>query len=96
MPRKIWMVFWCLVLVIPALAADQPGNREPLPVTVAAVGEIMLGSDFPTPEIPPEDGRALFDEVRGLLQQADVSFGNLEGTLCDGGVCAKNTESTNV
>jgi hypothetical protein len=56
----------------------------------------MLGSDYPTPELPPEDGRALFDEVRDLVQQADVSFGNLEGTLCDGGLCAKNTESVNV
>ncbi len=96
MPKTIWMVFWCLILVTPVLAADQPGNQEPKPVTVAAVGDIMLGSDFPTPELPPEDGRALFDEVRGLLGRADVSFGNLEGTLCDGGMCAKNTARANV
>jgi poly-gamma-glutamate capsule biosynthesis protein CapA/YwtB (metallophosphatase superfamily) len=90
------MIFWCLTLVTSALAAGQPKNQAPPPVTVAAVGDIMLGSDFPYPELPPEDGRALFDGVRGLLGQADLSFGNLEGTLCDGGLCVKNTESANV
>ena len=95
-PRIIWTVFWCLIFLKPALAADPPGSPEAARVTVAAVGDIMLGSDFPTPELPPEDGRALFDPVRGLLQRADVRFGNLEGTLCDGGLCAKNTESSNV
>jgi poly-gamma-glutamate capsule biosynthesis protein CapA/YwtB (metallophosphatase superfamily) len=90
------MIFWCLTLLTPTLAADRPGNQGPQPVTVAAVGDVLLGSDFPTPELPPDDGRALFDEVRGLLNKADVSFGNLEGTLCDGGLCAKNTESPNV
>lgn len=96
MPRNVWMIFWCLLLMAPAPAADQPGTQAPMPVTVAAVGDLMLGSDFPTPDLPPQDGRALFDAVRGLLGKADVSFGNLEGTLCDGGRCAKNTARANV
>lgn len=92
--KTVWVIFWCLLLLPPAPAADpSPG---PLPVTVAAVGDIMLGSDFPFAELPPEDGRSLFDEVRDLFQRADVSFGNLEGVLSDGGLCAKNTESANV
>lgn len=90
----VWVIFWCLLLLPPAPAADQP--PAPPPVTVAAVGDIMLGSDFPSAELPPDDGRALFDEARDLFQRADVSFGNLEGVLCDGGLCAKNTDSAYV
>lgn len=88
-------ILTCFIFLTPALA-DQPVKQETAPVTVAAVGDIMLGSDFPSPRLPPEDGRALFDEVRDFFRRADVSFGNLEGTLCDGGLCAKNVESPNV
>jgi poly-gamma-glutamate capsule biosynthesis protein CapA/YwtB (metallophosphatase superfamily) len=92
--KTVWLIFWCLCLIAPTLAADQP--TAPPPLTVAAVGDIMLGSDYPSAELPPEDGRALFDEVRDLFQLADVSFGNLEGVLSDGGLCAKNTDSAYV
>jgi hypothetical protein len=66
LPRTIWIIFWCLIFLKPALAADQPATPETPRVTVAAVGDIMLGSDFPTPELPPEDGQALFDPMRGF------------------------------
>jgi len=68
----------------------------PAALTIAAVGDIMMGTDFPENDLPPDDGRELFTEVRVFLQQADIAFGNLEGTLCDGGVCAKNIDSPNV
>lgn len=87
---------WSFLGLPPAQAEDRPRRPEPAPVTVAAVGDLMLGSDFPSPRLPPEEGQALFDEVRDLLQQADVSFGNLEGTLCDGGWCVKDLENPNV
>lgn len=92
--RTVWVVVWCLLLLTPATAGDPPPGLPPL--TVAAVGDIMLGSDFPTAELPPDDGRALFDDVRDLFQRADLSFGNLEGVLSDGGLCAKNTASAYV
>lgn len=85
-----------LLYLAVARGAERPPLPLPGPVTVAAVGDIMPGSDFPTPRLPPDDGLALFDEVRHLFRQADVSFGNLEGPLCDGGLCAKNTGNPNV
>jgi Bacterial capsule synthesis protein PGA_cap len=94
--RALWVILWCLLLCVPIQAVELPEKPGSIPVTLAAVGDIMLGSDFPTPQLPPEDGRGLFDEVRDLFHQTDVSFGNLEGTLCDDGMCAKNTESVNV
>jgi hypothetical protein len=82
-----------LLFQVSVQAADLTGKLVAGPVTVAAVGDIMLGSDYPAPELPPEDGRALLDAGRDLFRQADVSFGNLEGVLSDGGLGVKNTES---
>ena len=51
----------------------------------------MMGTDFPHPTdyLPPEDGRTLLAAVTPWLEDADVTFGNLEGPLCDGGQTAK-------
>jgi hypothetical protein len=57
--------------------------------SVAAVGDIMLGTDYPTPRLPSNDGRDYLTEVASVLQAADVSFGNLEGVLADGGEARK-------
>ncbi len=67
-------------------------QEDTLFVTVAAVGDIMMGSDFPSPILPAAGGKHIFDEVRDHLE-ADVVFGNLEGPLCEGGFTGKNTRS---
>ncbi len=70
-------------------ADEQPVLAEPvkpLPnITIAAVGDIMLGTDFPDNRLPPGDGRHLLDGVTDTLNGVDVAFGNLEGGLFDGG-----------
>lgn len=53
-------------------------------IQVAAVGDIMLGTDFPKDTLPPDDLNILA-QVTPVLQQADITFGNLEGVLLDGG-----------
>lgn len=58
--------------------------------SIAAVGDIMMGSDYPVSRLPPDTGRTIFDEAIEILKKADLAFGNLEGTLCDGGRCAKD------
>lgn len=62
----------------------QESVQEPLPLTVAAVGDIMLGTDFPHDRLPPS-GLNILGPVANTLQQADIAFGNLEGVLLDGG-----------
>src|SRR5512145_2590210 len=54
-------------------------------ISVAAVGDIMLGNDFPTDALPPGDGQVMLQEVAALLRAADITVGNLEGALLDGG-----------
>ena len=60
-------------------------------VTIAAVGDIVMGS---TPNLPPDGGRSFFDGVETDLA-GDVVLGNLEGTLSTGGSSKCGAGSTN-
>jgi hypothetical protein len=65
-----------------------PVNKEP--ITVAAVGDIMMASPFPNESrMPPNDGADLLKDVTPILSAADIAFGNLEGPIVDGGTSAK-------
>ncbi len=66
-----------LVSCLGALAAE--------PLTVAAVGDIMMGTTWPEEDLPPRDGEGIFDNVLESFHGADIVFGNLEGPLADGG-----------
>lgn len=54
-------------------------------ISVAAVGDIMLGNDFPNDLLPPADGVTMLEDVAPQLKAADITVGNLEGVLLDGG-----------
>ena len=51
-------------------------------VTVAAVGDIMMGTDYPA-GAPLVNGD-FFKFLRPIIKDDDIRFGNLEGTLYDG------------
>ncbi len=53
----------------------------------------MLGTDFPVDHLPPDDGANLLAAMKPVLQQADITFGNLEGTLLDGGEPVKQCQN---
>ena len=76
------------VLLSPGALAGPGGLR------VMAVGDIMLGTDFPRDRLPPEDGAALLAEAAPILRQADVAVGNLEGVLLDGGEPVKQCQNS--
>ncbi|WP_276372424.1 CapA family protein [Chryseolinea sp. H1M3-3] len=59
-------------------------------VSIIGVGDIMMGTNYPEDKLPPNDGAHLLKNVESILKDADVTFGNLEGTLLDeGGVPKK-------
>ncbi len=59
-------------------------------VTIVGVGDMMLGTNYPSKSyLPTNGGDNLFKEVNSILKNADVTFGNLEGTMYDGGGTAK-------
>jgi hypothetical protein len=49
-------------------------------LTIIGVGDIMLGTNYPAGHLPPNDGKNMLDSVRDILMDADVTFGNAEGT----------------
>jgi poly-gamma-glutamate capsule biosynthesis protein CapA/YwtB (metallophosphatase superfamily) len=73
------------LLVLPAWAAAEASPAAaaaaataPASVTIAAVGDTMLGT---TPHLPPDPG-SYFEPVQSVLDRgAQIVFGNLEGTL---------------
>ena len=69
-----------------SFASSAPAGAT---LRVRAVGDIMLGSDFPAGFLPPDDGAASLAAVAELLRDADLTFANLEGPLCDGGRTSK-------
>jgi hypothetical protein len=78
--------------IVPVWTVKAAGKPTPDPnaITIAAVGDIMLGSPFPNDtRMPPNDGADLLKDVTPLLEAADVAFGNLEGPLFDGGISEK-------
>lgn len=55
-------------------------------VSIIGVGDIMMGTNFPEAHyLPPNEGRGLLAEVTSILQNADVTFGNLEGVILNEG-----------
>ncbi|MGD9386292.1 MAG: CapA family protein [Thioalkalispiraceae bacterium] len=67
----------------------SPPTSPRTTLSIAAVGDIMLGTDFPENHLPPENGQYLLSGVSPILQAADITFGNYEGTLLNGGEPAK-------
>jgi len=45
----------------------------------------MIGTDYPENHLPDDDGVSFLTAVTPLLSVADITFGNLEGVLVDGG-----------
>jgi poly-gamma-glutamate capsule biosynthesis protein CapA/YwtB (metallophosphatase superfamily) len=58
-------------------------------LSIAAVGDIMLGTDYPQNTLPDDDGVSFLAHVTPTLRAADIAFGNLEGVLMDGGEAVK-------
>ncbi|HCX21282.1 MAG: capsule biosynthesis protein CapA [Flammeovirgaceae bacterium] len=54
-------------------------------INLMAVGDIMMGTKFPNESyLPGGNGEYLWNDTRDLLSSADITFGNLEGTVLDG------------
>lgn len=63
----------------PVTAPDAQPNSTP--ITIVAVGDIMPGSMTPIPFVPAPTDLFIPEEIRRLVSEADVVFGNLEGTF---------------
>jgi poly-gamma-glutamate capsule biosynthesis protein CapA/YwtB (metallophosphatase superfamily) len=72
-----------LLLALALQQASEPTLR------LRAVGDVMLGTADPEGYLPADDGAHSLDDVREWLKDADLTFVNLEGPLCDTGESSK-------
>ena len=84
----------------PELEAITPATpttptKPPVTFSVAAVGDMMLGTDYPENHLPDDDGVSFLAAVTPILTAADITFGNLEGVLIDGGTPRKTCKNPN-
>lgn len=84
----------------PPAPAPEPAPALPAPahpgLTLAAVGDVMLGTDFPENILPDDDGVGFLEAVTPILSAPDVAFGNFEGVLLDGGEPVKQCKDTRI
>ena len=76
-------------------SVQSPGITDDT-ITVIGVGDIMMGTSYPEDRLPPDNGRFLMQSVAPVLRDADVTFGNLEGTLLDDGGTPKKCNDPKV
>lgn len=80
---NFYKTFTLIILSVVFCSGAQPNIR------VKAVGDIMLGTASPDGFLrPPEKGNIL-KYINPHLVDADITVGNLEGTLCDSGITPK-------
>jgi len=66
-------------------------------ITIIGVGDIMMGSNYPTAAgLPPNNGLDLMKDVESLLGSSDITMGNLEGVLLDQGGTPKTCRDPKV
>jgi hypothetical protein len=58
-------------------------------ISIAAVGDTMLGSTSQGRGLPPSDGAEMISGLTPIISAADIAFSNLEGVLIDGGTQTK-------
>jgi len=86
-------------LKTPRVEAETKPSPTPVSsadsITIAAVGDIMMGStSINETFLPPNDGRDMFKEVTTTLSAADITFGNLEGPMLEGGKTEKCADTS--
>lgn len=66
-------------------------------VSVIGVGDIMMGTNYPsTNYLPPNDGADLFADVTDILSAANCTFGNLEGAVSDDAPLSKTCNDPSI
>ena len=82
----------------PAAPVQRPALKPPIapqvkdsaPIVIRAVGDVVLGSDYPKPHLPSASGRQRMAALHLELRHADIVVGNLEGVLSDTGQSRKD------
>ncbi len=77
----------------PALQDTSTSKRK---IMITGVGDIMLGTSFPSSKyLPPQNNPfLLLESVADTLSSSDITFGNLEGSFLNNGEPSKKCKDT--
>lgn len=76
-------------VIVPEAKVDTTIRKLKDTISITAVGDMMLGSAFPSKtNLPPDDAVNSFQSVDSLLK-GDIIFGNLEGCFLNAGNSTK-------
>ncbi|MEI6123794.1 MAG: CapA family protein [Bacteroidota bacterium] len=91
---KIRPSFFVASIII--LSTNLFAQKQSDTITIIGVGDFMPGSNYPTEQfLPIDSGKNIFDGIKNILTNADITFGNLEGCLLNtGGTIKKCQDST--
>ena len=76
--------------------SDENEISENKKITVIGVGDIMLGSNYPSKNLLPKNDYNILSDTEKILQDADITVGNLEGTFFDEGGIPKSCSDPSV
>ncbi|MDD4964909.1 MAG: CapA family protein [Gallionella sp.] len=83
-------------MVVPATNLPTVDASMLKPIVIRAVGDVVLGSDYPEHRLPNARDRQRIAALHLELRHADIVVGNLEGVLSDQGISRKDTSKPNV
>jgi hypothetical protein len=95
-------LFFCALFILlanaPVFAQEKATETTNLDMySIIGVGDMMLGTNYPAKSyLPANGGKDLLKDLTPILQSADVTFGNLEGTILDSGGTAKRCNDPSV
>ncbi|BBM45909.1 CapA family protein [Leptotrichia trevisanii] len=78
---------------------DAPKNDKPnekTEFTIIGVGDIMLGSNYPFEYLLPKNNANILENTQNILKNANITVGNLEGTLFDNDGTPKSCNNPNI
>ncbi len=90
MKNKIIYKIISLIFIIASITTYAQNDQI---ISIIGVGDIMLGTNYPSANyLPPNKGKDLMRSVENILKTADITFGNLEGTILDKGPTIKHCQ----
>jgi len=75
---------------IAAASTHAPAEEQLPPIVIRAVGDVVLGSNYPQHRLPDDGDKKRIADLHHTLNDADIVVGNLEGVLYDYGKSRKD------
>lgn len=85
-----------LHLILFLQADNGKADDKQVTVKIKAVGDIMMGTIYPYPILPPDDGRDIFSNIQEHIKDCDILMANLEGTFDSTATIVKQTVNKDV